>query len=101
MTVTRRVDAANMHENLTNICQYISSVSAGTLPAPLHQTKTFQQKSVLNDLESINFSKLLKALFVKTTLQKNTSWGFGLQNVLGLLSLAVQTTKNSQFQDLS
>ena len=43
-------------ENLTNICQYMSSVSAGTLPAPLHQTKTFQQKSVLNDFESINFS---------------------------------------------
>ena len=54
-SVTRRVDAANMHENFPNICRYISSVSAGTLPAPVHRMKTFQQKRVLNDWENTNF----------------------------------------------
>ena len=96
MTVTRRVDAANMHENFDEHLPVHTFGKCGNFTCPSPPDKNVSTEECATRLKKYIFFLTFENSLCEDYITEKY-WGFGLQNDLGLLSLAVQTTKNAQF----
>ena len=100
MTVIRRVDAANMHENFDEHLPVHTFGKCGNFTCPAPPDENVSTEECATRLRKYIFFLTFENSLCEDTLQKNTG-GLDFKTILAHCTWRCKLQKNSQFRDLS